>query len=105
MLVPLCKILTTENAQFKRDFWISRFLDSIVSEDADIEPRTVATSALAVRRSNHSARSHLQKAQFTRSKIIKLFLVSIAKFQGILGYGAAVRVPDKAWGSCRCRIR
>jgi hypothetical protein len=29
-----------------------------VSEDAGIEPRTVATTALAVRRSNHSARSH-----------------------------------------------
>jgi hypothetical protein len=28
------------------------------SEDAGIEPRTVATSAMAVRRSNHSARSH-----------------------------------------------
>jgi hypothetical protein len=27
--------------------------DSTVSEDAGIEPRTVATSALAVRRSNH----------------------------------------------------
>jgi hypothetical protein len=32
--------------------------DSTVSEDAGIEPRTVATTALAVRRSNHSARSH-----------------------------------------------
>jgi hypothetical protein len=32
--------------------------DSTVSEDARIEPRTVATTALAVRRSNHSARSH-----------------------------------------------
>jgi hypothetical protein len=32
--------------------------DSTVSEDAGIEPRTVATSALAVRRSNRSARSH-----------------------------------------------
>ncbi len=29
-----------------------------LSEDAGIEARTVATSALAVRRSNHSARSH-----------------------------------------------
>ncbi len=29
--------------------------DSTVSEDAGIEPWTVATSALAVRRSNHSA--------------------------------------------------
>ncbi len=35
-------------------------LDSIVSEDAGIEPRTVATTALVVRRSNHSARSHPQ---------------------------------------------
>ncbi len=30
--------------------------DSTVSEDAGIEPRTIATTALAVRRSNHSAR-------------------------------------------------
>ncbi len=29
-----------------------------VSEDAGIEPRTVATLALAVRRANNSARSH-----------------------------------------------
>ncbi len=32
--------------------------DSSVSEDAGFDPRTVATSALAVRRSNNSARSH-----------------------------------------------
>jgi hypothetical protein len=32
--------------------------DSTVSEDAGIEPRTVATLALAVRRSSHSATSH-----------------------------------------------
>ncbi len=38
--------------------FISRPSDSTVSEDAGIEPRTVATTALAVRRSNHSARSH-----------------------------------------------
>jgi hypothetical protein len=31
---------------------------STVPEDAGIEPRTVATSALAVRRSNKSDRSH-----------------------------------------------
>jgi hypothetical protein len=29
-----------------------------MSEDAEIEPRTVAATALAVRRCNHSARSH-----------------------------------------------
>jgi hypothetical protein len=38
--------------------FICRPSDSTVSEDAGIEPRTVATTALAVRRSNHSARSH-----------------------------------------------
>ncbi len=32
--------------------------DSIVSEDVGIEPRTVSTSALAIRRSSHSATSH-----------------------------------------------
>ncbi len=37
--------------------------DSTVSEDAGIEPRTVATMALAVRRSHHSARSHPQSAR------------------------------------------
>jgi hypothetical protein len=38
--------------------FICRPSDSTVSEDAGIKPRTVATTALAVRRSNHSARSH-----------------------------------------------
>jgi hypothetical protein len=38
--------------------FICRPSDSTVSEDAGIEPRTVATSALAVRRSSHSATSH-----------------------------------------------
>jgi len=37
--------------------------DSTVSEDAGIEPRTVATTALAVIRSNHSARSYPQSAR------------------------------------------
>jgi hypothetical protein len=38
--------------------FICRPSDSTVSEDAGIEPKTVATTA--VRRSNHSARSHPQ---------------------------------------------
>ncbi len=39
--------------------FIYRHSDSTVSEDSGIEPsRTVATTALAVRRSNYSARSH-----------------------------------------------
>jgi hypothetical protein len=40
--------------------FICRPSGSTVSEGAGIEPRTVATSALAVRRSNHLGRSHLQ---------------------------------------------
>jgi hypothetical protein len=43
--------------------FICRPSDSIVYEDAGIEPITVATSALAVRRSNHSARSYPQSAR------------------------------------------
>jgi hypothetical protein len=38
--------------------FICRPSNSTVSEDAGIEPRTVATTTLAVRRSYHSARSH-----------------------------------------------
>jgi hypothetical protein len=37
----------------------SRPSDSTVSEDAGIEPRTVATSALAVKRSNHIDLLHI----------------------------------------------
>jgi hypothetical protein len=43
--------------------FICRPSDSTVSEDARIEPGTVATTALAVRRSNHSANSHPQSAR------------------------------------------
>ncbi len=48
--------------------FICRPLDSTVSEDAGIEPSTVATTALAVRRSNHSARSHLHSVRSRRSE-------------------------------------
>jgi hypothetical protein len=41
--------------------FIWRPSDTTVSEDAGIEPRTVATSALAVRRFSHSARSQSQR--------------------------------------------
>ncbi len=43
---------------FIQHCFICRPSDSTVSAVAGMEPRTVATSALAVRRSNHSARSH-----------------------------------------------
>ncbi len=43
--------------------FICRPSDSTVSEDAGVEPRTVATTALAVRSSNHSAKSHPHAAK------------------------------------------
>jgi hypothetical protein len=43
-------------------------LDSTMSEDARIEPWTVTTLALSVRRSNHSARSHLQNGRFSQEE-------------------------------------
>jgi hypothetical protein len=43
---------------FVKNCFICRPSDLTVSEDAGIEPRTAATLALAVRRSNNSARSH-----------------------------------------------
>jgi hypothetical protein len=46
-----------------QDCLVCRPLDSAVSEAAWIKPRTVATSALAVRRSNHWARSHPYSAR------------------------------------------
>jgi hypothetical protein len=42
---------------------------STVSEDAGIESRTVATTALAVRRYNHSARSHPQSANLIHTQL------------------------------------
>jgi hypothetical protein len=44
---------------FIQHCFICRPSDSTVSENARIEPRTVATSSLAVRRSNHPATSHI----------------------------------------------
>ncbi len=43
---------------FIQHWFIYRPSESTVLEDAGIEPRTVATSALSSRRSNHLARSH-----------------------------------------------
>jgi hypothetical protein len=40
--------------------FIGRPSDSAVSEDAGMEPRTVATLALTAKRSNRSAKSHPQ---------------------------------------------
>ncbi len=47
---------------------------SLWSEDAGIEPRTVTTLALAVSRSNHSARYHPQRLEVIRFHASVLFL-------------------------------
>ncbi len=51
-----------------------------MSEDAGIEPRTVATSAMVIS-SNHSAISHLllHVLKSSRSKITKTFLLSLSQ--------------------------
>jgi hypothetical protein len=54
--------------------FICRPSDSTVSEDAGIEPRTVATSALAVRRSNHSAIDPIHFIVLYDRAILRFFL-------------------------------
>jgi hypothetical protein len=54
-------------------FFIRRPSDSTVSENARIEPRTVATTALSVRCSNHSARSHPQFRFYPHRDMPSLF--------------------------------
>jgi hypothetical protein len=49
--------------------YICRPSDFTVSEDAGIEPGTIATSALTARRSNHSARSNPQRSPHTIKKV------------------------------------
>ncbi len=55
-------------------YCISRPSDSTVSEDAVIEARTVATLALAVRRSNNSARLDIihTRVDETFSNIVRI---------------------------------
>ncbi len=58
--------------------FICRPSDSTVPTDAEIKSRTVATCALAVRRSNHQARSHPQLGQIssaTRLDLIRKLLL------------------------------
>ncbi len=50
--------------------FICRLSDSTVSENAGIEPRKVVSSALAVRRSSHSATSHPQAASHPRRELL-----------------------------------
>ncbi len=57
---------------FQHCYSICHLSDSIVSEDAGIVPRTNATLALAVRLSNHLARSHPHSA---RSHHTRLYLI------------------------------
>ncbi len=49
--------------------FIFRPSDSTVSEDAGIEPRTIVTPALAVRRNNHSTKSHPHRLNFIHKQL------------------------------------
>ncbi len=55
--------------------------DSIVSGEAGIEPRTVSITALAVRRSNHSARSHLMDESKKCDTLASSVFLKITKFR------------------------
>ncbi len=52
-----------------------------MSEDAGIKPRTVATLALAVRHSYHSARSHPHSARSNPQSHIKVVIMFWLRFQ------------------------
>jgi hypothetical protein len=68
--------------------FICRPSDSAVSEDAGIEPRTVATTAMTVRRSNHSARSNPYSAishpQLGTISSIEMTHTRIITYSGIM---------------------
>ncbi len=82
--------------------------DSTVSEDAGIEPRTVETSALAVRRSNHQAidlihPSHrVDKIAFIRSHLVKI----TSSRKNDLGCSSRIRIfpRSRIQGSKKHRI-
>ncbi len=59
--------------------FICRLYDSTVSEDAGIEPGTVATTALAIRSSNHTARSHPYRTLFRCSEAAILILPKLTE--------------------------
>jgi hypothetical protein len=65
--------------------FICRPSDSDVSEDAGIESRTVATMALAVRRSNHSARSHPYTPNFLGLHMNPCFTEKVGLYAGTRG--------------------
>jgi hypothetical protein len=81
---------------------------STVSEDAGIEPRTIATSALAFRRSKHLTRSHPQSARShhpqTQLDLLLKMIVPVGEARPIAGdrhtgYGVVLGVVAAARGS------
>ncbi len=94
--------------------FICRPSDSPVSENAGIEPRTLATSALAVRRSTHLASSHFYSMFLLLSHIFirkeprkKQFVTYLDKFcewdrPKISGVELSIEPPS--WKSKKCNI-
>ncbi len=66
---------------FIQHWFICRPSDFTVSEDAGIEPRAVATSALTVRRSNHSARSHPHAHLILGLNVLILLICILFKYR------------------------
>jgi hypothetical protein len=68
----------------RKELFICLLSDSTVSEDARIEPRTVATMAVTAKRSNQSARSHLLFEATYVYCLAQIFFSVPYKFKDIL---------------------
>jgi hypothetical protein len=67
--------LKQEAIRGEKEWLICHLSDYTVSEDAGIEPKTVATSPLAVRRSNHSDRTLPLRLDIIHGACTNLFYV------------------------------
>jgi hypothetical protein len=101
---------------FIQHCFIFRPSDSTVSEDAGIEPRTVATLALTVRRSNHSAKPHQndQNVVLTLEKFCSshgnnhffstsIFHFTVGTTSLLLGSLFGIKVTTRKWNT-RCNL-
>jgi hypothetical protein len=91
--------------------FICRPSDSTVTEDAGIEPRVVANTVLAVRRSNHSARSHPLSARshppqldlihnqldLIHNQLDLIQLLGSCLIDFLVPYKAVLRIRDLFW--------
>ncbi len=76
--------------------FICRPSDYTVSEDAGIEPRTVAITALAFRRSCHSARSYFFPSQLFLSTLQRCGATTMAFLFSVFWFLSLIQTGDRA---------